>query len=813
MTDGSSPAPAPSPAPGSAAAESGRPVTRRRRRRGRLRITAVATALAATTGTVYGLTAEAAVTCVSPTFKRQIYANTTFSGTVKKTDCDTTISEKWGTASPASGVSKDNFGVRWTLTRDFGSGGPFRFTMSAQDGLRVYVDDERKVNIWKNVSSTQRKTVDLTLKPGRHTLRVDYVNWTGSADVSFAYAPVTTASVDRTAPLAPASQQASYDSETGQAKLTWAKNVEMDLAGYRVYRRSKGGADFANALATVPATSSPSYTDTTLPKTGDVYEYQVRAFDKAGNESADKTVTAVTTVDRTAPALPYDLAVLDAADGNKLTWKGVEGAESYVVYRATTAEGTYAKIGSSSGTSFYDDTAAEKSTYHYAIASVDAAGNVSARTAAVVSTRADRTDPAAPTGLAAEGTTEGTTLTWTANADDATAYQIFVRRPGTADFVYLDTVTGAATTGYLDTAAEPGTESAYFLRAVDEAGNVSADSATVSATRPHKVAPVPGADAVVDAEGHGDFTSVQAALNALGAGTAADPVVIQVNPGTYKELVQVDNKFVRLIGAGDDPSQTVITYDNAAGTPTADGTGTLGTQNSRTMYVKGSDFVARNLTIENSFDEAAHTYGAEQAVALLTQADRLVFDNVRFLGNQDTLFLKSTTTTNPNRVYFTNSSIEGDVDFVCGYATAVFDNSAFKLLTRGSNSNNGYLAAPSTDSSTNHGFLITNSTLTSDAPDGTFHLGRPWVTAFAGAKGSLVIRDSSLPSAVKEAPYQDWASGGTTYSWKDSFFREYANTGPGSVASATESRPQLTAEEATDHEKADYLGDWTPNLG
>ncbi|WP_326579864.1 pectinesterase family protein [Streptomyces sp. NBC_00481] len=796
MTEGSSP----------------RPVRHRRRRgRGRLRTTAVATAIAATTGTVYALTAEAAVTCNSPTFKRQLYANTAFSGTPKKTDCDARISENWGTSAPAKSLPANNFGVRWTLTRDFGSGGPFTLTVTARDGIRVYVDGEREVSIWKNVSSTRRKTVDLTIPSGQHTLRVDYVNWTGAANVSFAYAPRTPATVDKTAPLTPASPKVSYDESSGHAKLTWPANKEMDLAGYRVYRRPQGGEFGTTPLATTTASAtSPSYTDTTLPKTGDTYEYQLRAHDKAGNTSTGSAAKPVTTVDETAPALPYDLAVADAADGNRLTWKGDGEAESHLVYRATAADGTYAKIGSSLGTSFYDDTAAEKSTYHYAIASVDTAGNVSERTAPVVSTRADRTAPAAPTGLAAEGTADGNLLTWTANADDATAYQIFVRRPGATTFAYLDSATGGATTGHLDTSATPGTESAYLLRAVDEAGNVSADSAPASATRPHKVAPVPGADAVVDADGDGDHTSVQAALDALGAGTAADPKVIQVNPGTYRELVQVTNKYVRLVGAGDDPSQTVITYDNAAGTPTADGTGTLGTQNSRTMYVKGSDFLARNLTVENSFDEAAHSYASEQAVALLTQADRLVFDNVRFLGNQDTLFLKSTTTTTPNRVYFTDSYVEGDVDFVCGYATAVFDNSTFKLLSRGSNSNNGYVAAPSTDASTTYGFLITDSTLTSDAPAGTFHLGRPWVTAFGGAKGSLVIRDSSLPAAIKAAPYQDWTSGSTTYPWKDSFFREYANTGAGSVASATADRPQLTAEEAASYEKADYLGDWAP---
>jgi hypothetical protein len=82
--------------------------------------------------------ASAASSCASPAYKRQFYANTTFSGTPKKTDCDATVNENWGTKAPASGLPKDNFGVRWTVTRDFGSGGPFALPVAAQDGLRVY---------------------------------------------------------------------------------------------------------------------------------------------------------------------------------------------------------------------------------------------------------------------------------------------------------------------------------------------------------------------------------------------------------------------------------------------------------------------------------------------------------------------------------------------------------------------------------------------------------------------------------------------------------------------------------------------------
>jgi hypothetical protein len=56
---------------------------------------ATATAVVpATSGGLLGAavsTASAAVTCTSPVFKRQFFANTAFSGTPRKTDCDSAI--------------------------------------------------------------------------------------------------------------------------------------------------------------------------------------------------------------------------------------------------------------------------------------------------------------------------------------------------------------------------------------------------------------------------------------------------------------------------------------------------------------------------------------------------------------------------------------------------------------------------------------------------------------------------------------------------------------------------------------------------
>ncbi|WP_105973002.1 fibronectin type III domain-containing protein [Streptomyces geranii] len=366
-----------------------------------------------------------AVTCNSPSFKRQFFTNTALSGTPKKTDCDGTIAENWGANAPAPGLPKDNFGVRWTVTRDFGSGGPFAFTAAAQDGLRVYLDGKRKIDLWKNVTATRTKTVNVTIPSGKHTLRVDYANFTGNANVNFSYAPRTSAAVDKVKPLVPTAPSVAYDKSTGQAKLSWAKNKELDLAGYRVYRRLNGSSFPGTPLAT---TASTSYTDTNLPLTGASYYYEVRAYDKAGNESGGTADKGVVTVDRTAPAAPQAPTVVNesAANGLRVNWGAVEGAVSYRVYRAIGAQGRFFEMGRTNQVSFLDTSVVEQIAYRYRVSALDAAGNESAGSAVVDSAYDDSTAPPAVTGLAATPTEYGFRLRWDASpAADIAWYAVY----------------------------------------------------------------------------------------------------------------------------------------------------------------------------------------------------------------------------------------------------------------------------------------------------------------------------------------------------------------------------------------------------
>ncbi|MFF0097328.1 pectinesterase family protein [Streptomyces canus] len=308
-------------------------------------------------------------------------------------------------------------------------------------------------------------------------------------------------------------------------------------------------------------------------------------------------------------------------------------------------------------------------------------------------------------------------------------------------------------------------------------------------------------------DGSGQYSTVQAAVNAVPAGNPSR-VVISVKPGTYRELVKVpSNKpHVTIQGSGGSRNDTVIVYSNASGTPKPDGSGTYGTGGSATVAVEADDFQARNLTISNDFDEASHQDIAGQAVALRTAADKVFLDGVIVSGDQDTLLVDTAAKDKLGRVYMTNSYVIGNVDFIFGRATAVIDKSVITLKKRWNGTSAGYVTAPSTVAG-RKGILIANSTVNGDVSSASFYLGRPW---HAGGDASLdpqtTVRNTSLSAAIKSTPWTDMSG----FSWKDDRFAEYRNSGAGSGA-ASSNRPQLTDAQAAGQEVADWLGDWTPS--
>jgi pectinesterase len=309
--------------------------------------------------------------------------------------------------------------------------------------------------------------------------------------------------------------------------------------------------------------------------------------------------------------------------------------------------------------------------------------------------------------------------------------------------------------------------------------------------------------------GAGDFTTVRDAVAAANGGG----YTLVIAPGVYRQTVAVDpgRTGMTWIGASENPRDVVIVYDNAAGTPKPGG-GTYGTTGSATTTVQADGFTARWITFANDWLRADHPeITGTQAVAVKVQGDRSAFHHCRFLGHQDTLYADSMALGTFARQYFAHCYAEGDVDFVFGRATAVFEQCRFRTLNRTdlSAAPYGFVFAPSTAAANPLGYLVTRSRVDSEAPDGHYKLARPWVpSSDTTARPMLTVRDTWLgPGIDAVAPYTNMSN---AYPWQSMRFAEYRNTGPGAVVSVPENRPQLTSRQARSATRAGYLGDWEP---
>jgi pectinesterase len=278
------------------------------------------------------------------------------------------------------------------------------------------------------------------------------------------------------------------------------------------------------------------------------------------------------------------------------------------------------------------------------------------------------------------------------------------------------------------------------------------------------------ADFTVAQDGSGTHTTVQAALNAV---SGAARRYILVKPGTYRETVTYSGSTpVTLYGASTDATQVVIVHNM----PASQGA-------SQTVTAKSNGMQFMNLTLSNDFPTPASGDNI-QALALLTNGDKIVLQNVRLHGFQDTVQFQAASPTTLSRVYVKDSFIEGDTDYIYGNATVVIEGSTIHYLSTRKGSGAGVIFAPSTSVSNDLGFLIVRCNFTADsgAPADKNHLGRSWDTSSITPtpNGQAVIRESTIGGHIsKTAPWTAAATSGRAYSASGNRFNEYCNSGPG----------------------------------
>ncbi|HQZ94971.1 MAG TPA: pectate lyase [Pyrinomonadaceae bacterium] len=291
-------------------------------------------------------------------------------------------------------------------------------------------------------------------------------------------------------------------------------------------------------------------------------------------------------------------------------------------------------------------------------------------------------------------------------------------------------------------------------------------------------------DLTVAADGTGNFKTVQEAINKVPENNAKR-FVIAIKSGTYQEQIRVpaNKPYVSFIGT--DAAKTILSFkisNKDAGSTSA----------AYATYIGGHDFYAENITFENSFGKPSPAGG--QAVALLVEADRAVFKKCRFLGWQDTLYAKN------GRQYYTDSYIEGTVDFIFGQAAAVFENC--EIRSKG----DGYLTAPMRFAATEPaGFVFNKCRLTAENTEKGVFLGRPWRDY-----GRTVFLNTEMGEHIKPEGWHHWQPERE----KTAYFAEYKSTGKGANdAARVKWSHQLTDAEATAFSAENFLkgkDGWNP---
>lgn len=288
---------------------------------------------------------------------------------------------------------------------------------------------------------------------------------------------------------------------------------------------------------------------------------------------------------------------------------------------------------------------------------------------------------------------------------------------------------------------------------------------------------------VVSKDGKGDFTTVQAAIDAVPDFSKVTTSIL-IRSGVYFEKVIIPMSKRNLAIYGEDGA--TITCDHAAPQPNALGN-PYGTSGSSSVYIFADDFYCENVTFANT---AGMTAG--QAVAVLTTGDKMFFRNCRFLGFQDTLY-----TYGLGRQYYEDCYIEGSVDFIFGPATALFNRCEIRNKRSG-----GYITAPNTPEDKAYGFVFTDCRLTADPGVEKCWLARPWRDY-----GKTVYVRCYIGSQIRPEGWHNW---GKPEREKTALFAEINCTGPGSDTSARAFGKVL--KDASEYTLEKVLGGWIPKI-
>jgi hypothetical protein len=120
----------------------------------------------------------------------EYFANVNLSGSPALSGTTSDVNFNWGFGSPAPGFPADYFSVRWTRTLTLDPG-RYRFTVTADDGVRLWVNNNMVIDQWR-IQAATTYTADVDIAGGNIPIRVEYFENTERAQIHLTWTRIST---------------------------------------------------------------------------------------------------------------------------------------------------------------------------------------------------------------------------------------------------------------------------------------------------------------------------------------------------------------------------------------------------------------------------------------------------------------------------------------------------------------------------------------------------------------------------------------------------------------------------------------------
>ena len=224
---------------------------------------------------------------------------------------------------------------------------------------------------WKKVTGAKSYDIYRSQNGGEYellmnTTSVSYKDQTAATDNTYSYYVITVGKAEVFNSVASTAKSIALTIKapklTGSATAEGAPVVSWaaveNAVSYNVYRSTKSSKGYV----LVDTVEDLSYTDTSVA-VGKIYYYKVVAVG-TNTESAMSSYLKLSG----KCAAPEISASLNETSGKPvISWEKVDGAKKYTVYRATSENGKYSKLGTSKTSSYTDTKAVPGTTYFYKV--------------------------------------------------------------------------------------------------------------------------------------------------------------------------------------------------------------------------------------------------------------------------------------------------------------------------------------------------------------------------------------------------------------------------------------------------------------